>query len=116
MASRKVAQSSQVGEEAQTKPDRTAVTATYLILATGAGLVLCLIPILGTELYIAVNPGTQTRNQLQKGTRIVFDSYSIFNTVIRAVMNKTYQREVRNLWQGCHCAHTKTRNTLSVTH
>lgn len=32
------------GEEAQPKPDRTAVKATYLILTTGAGLVLCLIP------------------------------------------------------------------------
>ena len=40
------------GEEAQAKPDCTAVKATYLILATGAGLVLCLIPILGIELYI----------------------------------------------------------------
>ena len=37
-------------EGAQPKPDRTAVKATYLILATGAGPVLCLIPILGIEL------------------------------------------------------------------
>ena len=101
-------------ERAQPVPDHTTIRATYLILATGAAFICCLTPILCTELYLmVVNPETLLASQVHQGALLVFDSNPIFNTVICAVMNKAYQREVRSI---CRCvSRTRRRNTRQVS-
>ena len=94
---------SSVGD--QPAADEVGIRATYLILATAAGFVTCLIPILGAEVYLVVDPDAPIKPQLQYViSGIVFDGNSIFNTVICAVMNKAYQGEVRNFCCSGHIA------------
>ena len=93
---------SSVGD--QPAADEVVIRATYLILATAAGFVSCLIPVLGAEVHLVVDPDAPIKPQLQYVSGIVFDGYSIFNTVICAVLKKAYQIEARKVCCSGHIA------------
>ena len=84
--------------------DTTLLKTTYLVLATAAGFLCCLLPILGLEVYAAIKASSgKPRNlKLQMDFGMLFDSYSIINIVICAAMNVAFRREVKTMCSCCH--------------